>query len=349
MPIFLDIPGSDRAGEQAPENSVTIGLINNMPDPAVDATERQFIDLLRDAAHDIDVQLKLFAIPEIPRSDEMRRELTERYRDVAELWETPLDGLIVTGTEPRAANLKQEPYWEVLAAIVEWARDNTSSTIWSCLAAHAAVLHLDGITRSPLKAKQFGIFECEKGADHPMTAQVRWPLRVPHSRFNDLRGRTLASCGYTILSQSPIAGVDMFAKLDRSYFLYFQGHPEYEPVTLLREYRRDISRFLKRERRVYPAMPEGFFTAGKASAAAAFRQRAITDRREELIGDFPVGQLEAGLRSTWRPSAISIYEKWLGFLHARKAEGRKLVAPLRRTWRDWPVGAPRPLADPPAR
>ena len=45
-----------------------------------------------------------------------------RYRDIAELWDTPLDGLIVTGTEPRAADLKDEPYWEALSALVDWAR-----------------------------------------------------------------------------------------------------------------------------------------------------------------------------------------------------------------------------------
>ena len=38
----------------------------------------------------------------------------QRYRDVAELWDSRLDGLIVTGTEPRAADLRDEPYWTTL-------------------------------------------------------------------------------------------------------------------------------------------------------------------------------------------------------------------------------------------
>ena len=70
----------------------------------------------------------------------MRRELAGRYRDIAELWDTPLDGLIVTATEPPAPRLQDEPYWPALTQLVDWARENTASTVWSCLAAHAALL-----------------------------------------------------------------------------------------------------------------------------------------------------------------------------------------------------------------
>ncbi len=141
MPLFLDSGRSASAVELNASNCITIGLINNMPDAAVEATERQFTDLIRAATPNSVVLLKLFTIPEVPRADNMRRELAERYRDISELWDAPLDGLIVTGTEPRAENLTDEPYWETLSKVVDWARDHTASTIWSCLAAHAAVLH----------------------------------------------------------------------------------------------------------------------------------------------------------------------------------------------------------------
>ena len=66
------------------------------------------------------------------------------------MWDTRLDGLIVTGTEPKSKNLDDEPYWAALPQVIDWAREHTHSTIWSCLAAHAAVLHTDGIERRPL-------------------------------------------------------------------------------------------------------------------------------------------------------------------------------------------------------
>src|ERR1700722_11594123 len=105
MALFLDTARSGSTFKLNAPNYITIGLVNNMPDAAVEATERQFTDLIRAATPNAVVLLKLYAIPEVPRAPAMRYELAERYRDIAELWDTPLDGLIVTGTEPRAANL----------------------------------------------------------------------------------------------------------------------------------------------------------------------------------------------------------------------------------------------------
>ncbi len=342
MPLFLDAARFGSAATLNAANCVTIGLVNNMPDPAVAATERQFIELLRDATPDIVVLLKLFAIPEMPRSETSRRELAERYRDIAALWDTALDGLIVTGTEPRAKNLIDEPYWETMARLVDWAKDNTASTIWSCLAAHAAVLHADGIARHPLKQKLFGVFDCQLAADHPMTHDVAEPFLVPHSRYNDLPEPPLKSAGYKILSRSDAAGVDIFARQDGSFFLFMQGHPEYDADTLLREYRRDAVRFLNGERDDYPGMPLNYFNEEAVTLANAYRARALAGRRRELIAEFPKAELEVGLTNPWRRSAVSIYAKWTAFLRARKAERRPLGVPFRRTWRDWPLGVGRP-------
>jgi homoserine O-succinyltransferase len=339
MPLFMDSGRLGSAVELNAGNCITIGLINNMPDAVVEATERQFTDLLRAATPNSVVFLKLFAIPEMPRADAMRRELAERYRDISELWDTPLDGLIVTGTEPRAKNLKDEPYWETLSKVVDWAKDHTASTIWSCLAAHAAVLHADGIERRALKEKRFGVFDCRLTAEHPMTEHFPDPLWVPHSRYNDLPDRALTSCGYKILTRSAVAGVDTFAKQDGSFFLFFQGHPEYDADTLLREYRRDAARFLAGEREHYPA--------------DAFRARALADRSADPIADFPKSALEMGLKCLWRAAALGVYEKWAAYLTARKTDRRVMPASLRgtrlrRTWRDWPAGM-RPAANRSAR
>jgi len=350
MPLLVDTARTGAATGFHAANCVTVGLINSMPDPALESTERQFADLIRAASTDVVVRLLLFSMPELPRSDYTRQELMERYRDIAELWDTPLDGLIVTGTEPRAKNLKDEPYWNTLAQVVDWARDNTSSTIWSCLAAHAAVLHADGVERCAMPDKMFGVFDCTAVGSHPMTAAAAPGLRVPHSRYNDLPEGALAACGYRILTRSVAAGVDMFARQDKSFHLFLQGHPEYEATTLLREYRRDVGRYLRRERETYPALPQGYLDADAAALASAFRERALLDRRDHLLASFPMSALEVGLDSPWRPCAIGIYEKWLEYLRGRKAEQRSVtaVAP-RRAWRDWPRGGGRAPAGGPVR
>ena len=350
MPLVLDTARSGPAVALDSGHGITIGLVNNMPDTAWEATERQFIALVREAAGRANVRLKLFSLTDLPRADHVRHELAERYRDLSELWDTRLDGLIVTGTEPRAANLKDEPYWTSLAKLVDWARQQTASTIWSCLAAHAAVLHADGIERRPLADKQFGVFDHDVLATHPIMNGANPQMRVPHSRWNDLPETALASCGYRILTRSAVAGVDMFAAPERGFyssFLFFQGHPEYEAATLLREYRRDIGCYLRGEREHYPGMPQGYFNDQATDLVNAFRLRAVGARRDDLIADFPMRALEAGLEISWCTSAIGIYKMWFWYLRARQAERRKLTVIVRKICCDRPRDSGYPAADRP--
>jgi homoserine O-succinyltransferase/O-acetyltransferase len=334
MPLLLDTVRSGSTVGLRGRNCLTISLVNNMPDTACEATERQFIDLLRAATSGTVVRLKLFSIADVPRAEEVRQELGGRYRDVADLWDTPLDGLIVTGTEPRAANLQDEPYWAALSRLVDWARGNTTSAIWSCLAAHAAVLHVDGVGRQPLENKLSGVFDCEAAADHPLLDAVGPRLRVPHSRLNDLPEPALRACGYRVLSRSAVAGVDAFLKEDddSSLFLFFQGHPEYQADSLLREYRRDVSRFLRGERDTYPQPPQDYFNNTANFLADDFRMRAMGERRGDLVGDFPLEPLAAAIENTWRNAAVGLYRNWINYLKARKRD-RKSSAIVERARR----------------
>ena len=118
------------------------------------------------------IHLTLYTLPEVPRSD-FGRQRVSGYADINDLWDSHLDGLIVTGAEPRAADLEDEPYWKSLTRVLEWAERHTYSTILSCLAAHAGTLHIDGIARRPLGDKRFGVFECTRVSDHPLTAALR--------------------------------------------------------------------------------------------------------------------------------------------------------------------------------
>lgn len=348
MPLLLDTEQSGPGSEARADNCVTVGLINNMPDAALEATERQFTDLVRSSARTTVVRLLLLSIPQVPRGAAARRDMAARYRDVSEMWNTRLDGLIVTGNEPKSKNLKDEPYWPALTQVIDWARRNTHSTIWSCLAAHAAVLHSDGIERVPLPEKLSGVFDCGPAGAHPMLHGVALPMRVPHSRSNGLPERALKAAGYRLLTRAPAAGVDIFVRHERSFHLFLQGHPEYEADTLLREYRRDVGRYLRGERDHYPAAPHGYFDDEAGVLLEAFRQRALAERSGDLIKSFPMRRLEAGLGGGWRASAIALYENWFNYLKARKGEQRSPLVPMRRTWRDWPVHGGRLAADGPA-
>jgi homoserine O-succinyltransferase len=302
-----------------------IGLVNNMPDAALDATERQFRALLEAAAGGLDVHLTVYTLPEVPRTEFGRRQVA-RYADFDDLWDRRHDGLIVTGTEPRAADLQDEPFWGNLTRLLEWAERNTHSTVLSCLAAHAGILHIDGIVRRPLGDKRFGIFECVRVSDHPLTAAAPSRLQMPHSRWNEIPEEALLACGYRVLTRSEDAGVDAFVKQRKSLFVFFQGHPEYEAVTLLLEYRRDIGRFLRGEGDTYPPMPHGYFDQETVDALVALRERALVDRREELLAEFPTAMAAGKVTNTWRSTAESLYRNWLLYIHAQKELAGRTVA-----------------------
>jgi len=308
-------------------NCIDLGLINNMPDSALEQTERQVLKLLDLAAPDTLIRLKIYALPDVPRGEWGRKHLSRsHYRDIGDLWNVRLDGLIVTGSEPRAPDLAEEPYWGILAKVFDWAEHNTTSTILSCLAVHAAVQHFDGIRRRALNEKCFGVFSFEKASNHQMVNGIPMQLGVPHSRWNEVQEHDLISCGYEVLTRAHDAGVDTFTKTKKSLFVFFQGHPEYEAWTLLGEYRRDIERFLRREQEFYPTMPQGYFDKNSTQALNRLRDRALSNRRVELIKSFPIDLLTGKLIDPWRSTAAQIYSNWVLRLVARKEQR---VRPLR--------------------
>src|SRR5258708_7897317 len=186
IPMISAGPPSQEQRLHDGADPIVIGLVNNMPDAALQTTERQFRELLFAASHDLAVRLRFFSLPELPRGNAGRSHISEHYEDINELWAGHLDGLIVTGTEPRASALEDEPYWPTLIRLVDWAEDRVISTVWSCLAAHAAVLHIDGIGRQARREKLSGVFDSIKATDHAILAAAPPQWCVPHSRYNDL-------------------------------------------------------------------------------------------------------------------------------------------------------------------
>ncbi len=305
-----------------------LALVNNMPDAALEDTERQFCGLLRQAAGPRPVSLSLHYLPSVPRGAAARERLRRSYLGWDELFNHPYDGVIVTGTEPQQSDLRQEPYWPELAQVFDWAARETRSAIYSCLAAHAAVLHTDGIARQPRGEKLLGIFPTRTATSHPLLEGVE--CQFPHSRWNELRAQDLATAGYAVLAQSPEAGVDVFVKeWGRNLAVCLQGHPEYQATTLLKEYRRDVRRFLLGQRAVYPALPRHYFGPSSAQALAAFQQRAQARPHPKLMTEFPDASITARLRSSWAADARVLYRNWLGYLAAHPRTRAAVVTPGR--------------------
>ena len=306
---------------QLPEQSsrcIRIGLINNMSEAAFKATERQFICLLESASEGIPIQLSLYTLPGIPGTESSESHGGSRYSSVETLWDKRLDGLIVTGREPMTPNLMDESYWEDFTKVLEWARDNTYSTVWSCLAAPAAVLHMNGIGRCKSEDKHFGLLECECVSEHRLTEGASPRFQIPHSRWNGVAEEELVACGYSVLTRTPDAGVDTFVKQENSLFVFFQGHPEYESDTLLREYRRDVGRYLRCEANTYPLIPRGYFDRSTEAALTILREKAISCQSEELLADVTTALDKKKSENTWHSTAALIYRNWLEYICAQK-------------------------------
>jgi homoserine O-succinyltransferase len=307
-----------RPGHREP---VAVGLVNNMPDGALDATERQFRDLLGAAQQrlGVPVRLSVFSIPEVPRGERGQAYVAEHTEGIEALERTRLDGLIVTGLEPRAAKLEDEPYWPSLAGLIDWACERTTSAVWSCLAAHAAVYHLDRVARRPFNEKLLGLFECAKAREHAIVADMPGRWRIPHSRYNDLPEASLAAAGYEVLSRSPEAGADLFIKDTGSLFVFLQGHPEYDPGALFLEYRRDVGRFLRGEREDYPRMPRDYFDTAMATTLNEFERRSLRGRDPQMLTELPADPTCVTPLHAWHDAAVSIYANWLSYLVRNQA------------------------------
>jgi homoserine O-succinyltransferase/O-acetyltransferase len=293
---------------------ITIGLVNNMPDSAFEATESQFRGLL-EAALGKPVQMRLTTLPEVPRSAATAADIASRYSPLEDLLRKPPSALIITGTEPIAADLRNEPYWSRFTELVDWSISQSLPSIWSCLAAHAAVLHLSRIQRQRLSEKCCGVFAHEVQASQPLMRGITQPLLTPHSRWNDLPVARLEDAGYAILSARAATGANVFlTQRNGAQMVFLQGHPEYDRDSLLKEYRRDIGRYVRVQQPGYPTLPDGYFSPAARALLDEFRLRAEANRAPQVMATFPVATIQASLVQSWREGAVRLYRNWLEML-----------------------------------
>jgi len=325
-------------GEQAHASRprLSIGVFNNMPDAALRATERQFVTLLHAAAIGCDIRIHLSTLPSIRRSEAARARIDARYTPVEDLKRLHLDALVVTGSTPYEEELSEEPFWPEFRDLVDWAASRTVSTLWSCMAAHAAVLHLDGVPRRRLAKKLSGVF----ALDVPKSS---WPLTggaagyvCPHSRYNDVREDDLLRAGYTMLGRSDEVGADMFAKQMGSRFVFLQGHPEYDGDTLMREYRRDLMQFVAGERNSAPEAPVNLFGPGGFDAANLSRL-AAAGATDQLIAKLDAMEAAVPVIGRWSSHATQLFRAWIRMILELKLQTAAASFPAARRE---PAGVP---------
>lgn len=311
LPAFESMAGEGVPIVEGSSPDLRIGILNLMPDAALRATDRQFLRLVAAGAGEYDIAVYPFTVAADARGAEARAHIGQYYATFDGVREVGLDGLIVTGANPVQDELEREAFWSGLGQVLDWGREETSSILCSCLATHAVVQKYRDTTRVRLPQKMWGLYRHRIVADHPLLEGLEEPVEAPHSHWYDLSREMMEAVGLVVLMESDEAGVHM-AVDDEDFYVFFQGHPEYDLVSLLKEYRRELGRFYRGERDDYPPLPEHYFDASARTELEEYRP--ILEKARDEEADPPRLDEERLLPRgdhPWNRQGQVIYRNWL--------------------------------------
>lgn len=254
-----------------------IAILNLMP--LKEDTEVQLLRILSNTPLQIDTTFLTTAsyISKHTKSS----HLDQFYYTYEDVKDVKYDGLIITGAPVELMEFEEVDYWDELVKIMEWADKNVTSTLFICWAAQAALYHYYGINKIPLKEKLFGIYS--HSVHHRKVPLVRGfddSFCIPHSRHTTVAREDIEkNPQITILSDSEEAGI-FLAMAEEGKQIFMFGHPEYDRMTLDKEYKRDKDKNLPID------IPENYYP---------------DDNPENK----PV--------MTWRAHSNAIYTNWLNY------------------------------------
>ncbi|NLJ83467.1 MAG: homoserine O-succinyltransferase [Halanaerobiaceae bacterium] len=218
-----------------------IAILNLMPTKI--ETETQLLRLLSNNPLQIDIVL-LHPESHKPKNTPVEY-LKTFYNTFREVKDDKFDGLIITGAPVELLDFAEVDYWEELKDIMEWSKKNAYSTLHICWGAQAGLYYHYGIDKIVLEKKLSGVYK------HYVTNKNARLVRgfddvfyAPHSRYTGVDKEDIKrNPSLEILAESREAGVFIIvSKNDRQVFI--TGHPEYDRLTLQKEYERDINKGL---------------------------------------------------------------------------------------------------------
>lgn len=320
-----DILSPDRASQQD-IREIHIGLLNMMPDAALEATERQFFRLVGACNQIVQFHIHPFTIDGLQRSPQAQAHIDKYYEPFAKIKQDGLDALIISGANVVGSRLQEEDFWQPLTEVFSWAHQNVTSVLCSCLATHAVIQYCYGIERTRLPAKRWGVFP-HKLVDrrHPLVAEINTRFDVPHSRFNEVFRSDMEQRGIRVLAASSEAGVHLAVSPDGFRIVFFQGHPEYDDISLLKEYKREVLRYFRAEIDEYPPFPENYFNSIVQQVFSSYRQQVTVARLAgQAFPEFPEQLVLEHLDNTWRDTAKAVFNNWLGKIYQVTNQDRRL-------------------------
>jgi homoserine O-succinyltransferase len=303
------ILSEERASHQA-IRALHIGLLNMMPDSALEATERQFFRLIGRSNQVLQLYIHPFSIPSIERGKKASEHIDKHYKTFDEIKAHGLDALIISGANVSHPDLEKAPFYKELHQVVEWSYENVTSTLCSCLATHAVLEFMYSQKRTPNGKKHWGVFPHQVvDRTHPLVKGVNTRFDIPHSRFNGISEAQFKKAGAKVLAKSSV-GVHLAVSQDLFRLVFFQGHPEYDSISLLKEFKREVSIYLEGGRSDYPPFPTNYLSPQNCAILDEYRSRL--ENNSATIADFPEALIMKTIDNTWHDSASAVINNWIG-------------------------------------
>ena len=319
LPSFLrlesegeTILSKDRADNQS-IRELHIGLLNLMPDAALEATERQFFRLIGHSNQIAQFYLHPFTLDSISRDKKASNHINKYYQSFEEIKKQGLDALIITGAHIKEADLQKAPFYNELKTAVEWSYNNVTSTLCSCLATHAVLEFRYSQKRQAMSEKCWGVFpHTVIDRTHPLMSGVNTCFDVPHSRYNQITKEQLKSASVKVLVESEV-GAHLCVSEDLLRIVFLQGHPEYDTISLLKEYKREVVAFLEHARDDYPPFPKNYLNVQNQAILNEYKNKLLS--KEFSIKDFPEELIVKTLGNTWHDATSAIINNWIGCVY----------------------------------
>ncbi len=227
-----------------------IGILNLMP--LKEDTELQLLRELSNTPLQIDVS---FVIVKSHISQNVSANHLNRFYQVWEdISDKKFDGFIITGAPVENLEFEDVDYWDELKSIFEWTKSNVTSTVHLCWGAQAGLYYHYGIRKYPLDKKLFGIYpQRVMHRRDPLVRGFDDVFLAPHSRYTQNRAGDIHACeNIKVLAEGEESGVYL-CTAENGRFVFVMGHPEYDRMTLDREYRRD------RDKGLNTALPVNYY------------------------------------------------------------------------------------------
>lgn len=221
--------------------AIEIGILNLMP--LKEETELQLLRSLSNTPLQVDVTFITVSTHEFKNAS--MSHLKKFYETFSDIKHRFFDGLIITGAPIEQMEYEDVDYWGEICEIFEWTKTHVTSTLHLCWGAQAGIYYHYGLKKHLLPKKMFGVYEHRvMNRKVPLVRGFDDCFMAPHSRHTEVRAEDIRRVReLTILAESCDAGV-FLAVADEGRKIFVMGHPEYDRMTLDKEYKRDKNKGL---------------------------------------------------------------------------------------------------------